>query len=283
MAEHVAMALPPTVWSFERDLPPDGRTLSPGTCVVKALYRAQREAICVSASAPGCRGAAFYLGVAAASPRAGAALALKERFKGSVALGEAFYREAAPPPATSKWLVIRSVESIDDRTVPEVVNLWVDAASLAALVTLANHDRAGNDDVLMPFSAGCQSLWTIPLQRAGRENGTCVAGLVDPAVRRWLPRDLLAFSTTRIGSSRLPHACPAAFSCPNTLLTPAMLNRRVLSYSNSSLEECRLLERGSQMSSSSGSRTLCSARDPRGRPTRNRMAGRSFRASGNSS
>ena len=142
---------------------------------MKALYGAEHETLCLSLSAPGCRGAAFYLGFAAASPRAGAALALKERFKGSVALGDAFYREAVggqaddaeldPPPAKSEWLVIRSVESIDDRTVPEVVNLWIDAASLAALVTLANHDRAGNDDVLIPFSTGCQSLWTIPLQK----------------------------------------------------------------------------------------------------------------------
>jgi hypothetical protein len=214
LAEHVAMAVPPTVWSLERELPPSGRALSAGTCLVKALYRAQHETLCLSASAPGCRGAAFYLGFAAASPRAGTALALKERFKGSVALGDAFYREAAPPPATSEWLVIRSVESIDDRTVPEVVNLWVDAASLAALVTLANHDRAGNDDVLIPFSAGCQSLWTIPLQRAGRDNGTCVVGLIDPAVRRWLPRDLLAFSTTANRFVALAARVPGSFLLP---------------------------------------------------------------------
>ncbi len=211
IAEHVALAHPTTVWSFESEPPLSGRTLSPGTCVVKALYGAEHETLCLSLSAPGCRGAAFYLGFAAASPRAGAALALKERFKGSVALGDAFYREADPPPAKSEWLVIRSVESIDDRTVPEVVNLWIDAASLAALVTLANHDRAGNDDVLIPFSTGCQSLWTIPLQRADRGNGSCVVGLVDPAVRRWLPRDLLAFSTTANRFVALAARVPRSF------------------------------------------------------------------------
>jgi hypothetical protein len=214
LAEHVALALPTTVWSFERELPPGGRTLDPGTCVVKALSGAEHEALCLSLSAPGCRGAAFYLGFAAASPRAGAALALKERFKGSVALGDAFYREAAPPPARSTWLVIRPVESIDDRIVPEVVNLWVDAASLAALVTLANHDRAGNDDVLIPFSAGCQSLWTIPFKRAGRGDGSCVVGLVDPAVRRWLPRDLLTFSTTADRFVALAARVPCSFLLP---------------------------------------------------------------------
>jgi hypothetical protein len=214
LAEHVTMALPTTVWSFERELPSDGRTLGPGTCVVKALCGAECETLCLSRSVPGCRGAAFYLGYAAASPRAGAALALKERFKGSVALGDAFYREAAPPPAKSEWLVISSVESIDDRTAPEVVNLWIDAASLAALVTLANHDRTGNDDVLIPFSAGCQSLWTIPFQRAGRGNGSCVVGLVDPAVRRWLPRDVLTFSTTADRFVALAARVPRSFFLP---------------------------------------------------------------------
>jgi hypothetical protein len=217
LAARVTLALPTTVWSFESELPPGGRTLGPGTCVVKALCGAEHEALCLSRSAPGCRGAAFYLGFAPASPRAGEALALKERFKGSVALADAFYRDAAPPPARSTWLVIRPVERLDDRAVPEVVNLWVDAASLAALVTLANHDRAGNDDVVIPFGAGCQSLWTIPFQRAGRGDGSCVVGLLDPAVRRWLPRDLLSFSTTadrfvalagRVSGSFLPASVP---------------------------------------------------------------------------
>ena len=128
-----------------------------------------------------------------------------------MALGDAFYREAAPPPARSTWLVIRSVEDLDDGIVPEVVNLWVDAASLAALVALANHDRAGNDDVLIPFGAGCQSLWTIPFQRAGRGSGSCVVGLVDPAVRRWVPRDLLAFSTTANRFVALAACVPGSF------------------------------------------------------------------------
>jgi len=156
--------------------------------------RASPRRLCAwSASAPGCPGAAFYLGFAPASPRAGAALSSKERFKSCIALGDAFYRDAAPPAARSDWIVIRSLESIDERAVPEV-NLWVDAASLSALVTLANFDRAGNDDVVIPFSAGCQSLWTIPLESGRRESGSCVVGLMDPAVRRWLPSDVLAFS-----------------------------------------------------------------------------------------
>jgi hypothetical protein len=211
VAAHVAMALPPTVWSFEREPPPGGRTLGPGACLVKALCRAEREPLCVSASAAGCRGAAFYLGFAPANPRAGAALASGERFKSCAALGEAFIREAAPPDAEGSWLVIRSAESLDDETAPQVVNLWVDAASLAALVTLGNYDRAGNENVLLPFAAGCQSLWTIPVKAARGVDGPCVVGLVDPAVRRWLPRDLLAFSTSADRFVSLAACVPGSF------------------------------------------------------------------------
>jgi len=107
--------MPPTVWCFEQKPPPKALVLEPGTCIVAALARAAEAPVCVSASAPGCPGAAFYLGFGPASPRAGAALSSKERFKSCVALGDAFYRDAAPPAARSDWIVIRSLQSIDER------------------------------------------------------------------------------------------------------------------------------------------------------------------------
>lgn len=55
------------------------------------------------------------------------------------------------------------------------------------------------------------ALPTTPLQRAGRGNGSCVVGLVDPAVRRWLPRDLLAFSTTANRFVTLAARVPRSF------------------------------------------------------------------------
>lgn len=52
----------------------------------------------------------------------------------------------------------------------EVVNLWVDAVSLAGPVTLSNYDRPNNDNVAVPFASGCQSIWTSPIKILTRKN-----------------------------------------------------------------------------------------------------------------
>lgn len=86
------------------------------------------------------------------------------------------------------------LDKLRDGTVPDVVTLWVNAESLSGLVTLANYDRPTNDNVMIPFASGCQSIWTIPFKEKYQELPKCVAGMMDPAVRKYLSSDLLSFS-----------------------------------------------------------------------------------------
>ena len=69
-------------------------------------------------------------------------------------------------------------------------------AALSDLHTLANYDRSGNDNVIMPFSSGCQSIWTLPYKESASESQRAVAGSLDPTVRGFLPAGTIPFSVT---------------------------------------------------------------------------------------
>jgi hypothetical protein len=76
----------------------------------------------------------------------------------------------------------------------EVVNFWVGAESLAGLVTLSNFDQSTNDNVIIPFASGCQSMWTLPYRQQLGEHGLATVGALDPAMRCYLPGKVLLFS-----------------------------------------------------------------------------------------
>jgi hypothetical protein len=150
--------------------------------------------ICFSSSQSGCAGASCYLGFTAPSKDAGLFLAETEHFKKSVVLGNTFYEAVAAEPAAGRFMVWESLENLDDDLSIEVVNLWINPESLSRLVTLANYDRADNDNVLIPFASGCQSIWTLPYKERNSKQPKGIVGGMDPAVRQFLPADTLSFS-----------------------------------------------------------------------------------------
>jgi hypothetical protein len=148
-----------------------------------------------TAQAPGCIGAGNYLGFSTVPPIAAALyLSGKERLKKDAGLATAFYNGVRAPEAKEACLVFSRLDSIPGDVEAEVVNLWTGASSLSILHTLANYDRATNDNVIMPFSSGCQSIWTLPYKEAGNEMPKAVAGSLDPTVRGFLPEGTISFS-----------------------------------------------------------------------------------------
>ncbi|MFA6001478.1 MAG: DUF169 domain-containing protein [Thermoleophilia bacterium] len=190
--------LSPTSWHFAAVPPRDA--VSPRTdtwtCVFALMNKVQSgKPASFTAQAPGCVGASNYLGFNGVPPVAAALyLAGKERLKKDAGLAVSFYNEVQAPVAKAACLVFNRLDSLPDNTEVEVVNLWVDAASLSVLHTLANYDRATNDNVIMPFSSGCQSIWTLPYKEAGKEMPKAVAGSLDPTVRGYLPEQTISFS-----------------------------------------------------------------------------------------
>lgn len=198
LGQYVEFRLAPTAWHFA-PTPPAG-AVSPRTdawtCMFALMDLVQAgKSASFSAATPGCVGAANYLGFNGV-PSIAAALYLsgREKLKRDAALATAFYNGVRPIPARDKYLVFSRLDYLPEDISAKVVNLWVDAASLSQLHTLANYDRATNDNVLLPFSSGCQSIWTLPYQEAEKEEPKAVAGSLDPTVRSFLPADVISFS-----------------------------------------------------------------------------------------
>lgn len=198
LGDHVDCALAPTALYFSTEPPAENVTPEPGrwTCLFAVMGPVQDHRPAVfSAAAPGCIGAAYYLGFNSLPPGGPAVyLSSKERLKKDAGLAAAFYREVRPVAASGDNLVFCRLDGVPDDAEVEVVNLWVGVESLSSLHTLANYDRAANENVIMPFSSGCQSIWTLPYKEKESDEPRAVAGSLDPTVRRFLPTGTVSFS-----------------------------------------------------------------------------------------
>lgn len=198
LEERAGFLLPATALYFAADAPA-GAVLPRAdswTCMFALMKKVQAGlGAAFSAEAPGCVGASCYLGFQQL-PVAPAAfyLAKMERLKKDVRLAAAFYHDVEPVPALARYLIFRRLDAVREKTAVEVVNLWVAAAALSGLHTLANYDREDNNSVFMPFASGCQSIWTLPFKEKQRPAPRAVVGSLDPTVRAYLPPDAVSFS-----------------------------------------------------------------------------------------
>ncbi len=148
-----------------------------------------------SAANPGCAGAIGYFGFRELpAPLAALYLSGRERLKKNATLAAAFYQEVQAPPALEEYLVFQRLDTVDDHMDVKVINLWVSAVAFSRLHTLANYDRSSNDNVIIPFAAGCQSIWTLPFKESMAAEPRAVAGSLDPTVRPFLPPEAISFS-----------------------------------------------------------------------------------------
>jgi uncharacterized protein (DUF169 family) len=93
------------------------------------------------------------------------------------------------------YVIFKPLSQIDPATEkPEVVVFYVNTNQLSALTVLANYYRPGNENVMIPFGSGCQSIFLIPYAEAQKENPRAVVGLLDVTVRPMVDADMLSFS-----------------------------------------------------------------------------------------
>jgi hypothetical protein len=80
------------------------------------------------------------------------------------------------------------------------ITFLVNPDQLSALVVLANHEGQHNENVIIPFAAGCQSIGIYTFRENEREQPRAVIGLVDLSarknLRRQLGKDMMSFSVT---------------------------------------------------------------------------------------
>lgn len=92
-------------------------------------------------------------------------------------------------PPRKNFLLFKPLDLIDDE-LPDVIIFLVNADQLSGLVTLANYDSAGNDGAKILFGAGCAQVVLYPMS----EKNFCFVGLTDPSARKFIDKNLLAFS-----------------------------------------------------------------------------------------
>jgi len=93
------------------------------------------------------------------------------------------------------YIVFKPLSAVDpERETPQLIIFYATPDQLTALVTLANYETPGTDNVIIPQAAGCQSIGIIPYREAQQEHPRAVVGLLDSSARPFVPADLLSFT-----------------------------------------------------------------------------------------
>jgi uncharacterized protein (DUF169 family) len=92
-------------------------------------------------------------------------------------------------PAT--YVVFKPLAEVNpDQAKPQVIVFFVDPDQLSALVVLANYGREDNQNVIIPYAAGCQTIGIYPYQEAKAEKPRAVVGLTDLSARVYIRKQL---------------------------------------------------------------------------------------------
>ena len=93
------------------------------------------------------------------------------------------------------YVVFKPLAQLDPtRETPQLVTFYANPDQLSALVVLANYDRPSNDNVILPFAAGCQQVCMLPYQESFREQPRAVVGITDISARPRVDADILSFT-----------------------------------------------------------------------------------------
>jgi hypothetical protein len=83
------------------------------------------------------------------------------------------------------WVVVKPLEQTDpENEAVKNVTFFVDPDRLSALVILSNYGRAGLDNVIIPWAAGCQVMGILAYRELERERPRGLVGLTDISARK---------------------------------------------------------------------------------------------------
>ena len=90
----------------------------------------------------------------------------------------------------ASYVVFKPLAEIEDGDQSKVVIFFADPDQLSALVILANYGRETNQNVTMPYAAGCQTVGIYPYQEAQSDAPRAVVGLTDISARTYIRQQL---------------------------------------------------------------------------------------------
>jgi uncharacterized protein (DUF169 family) len=114
-----------------------------------------------------------------------------ERYIKSPELVEKFVAALPMTDIPEKFVVFKPLADIEPaKEKPRSVILFVDPDQLSALVVLANYGRGDNENVIIPYAAGCQTIGIYPYREAKSAKPRAVVGLTDLSARVYVRKQL---------------------------------------------------------------------------------------------
>ncbi|MGB9699323.1 MAG: DUF169 domain-containing protein [Thermodesulfobacteriota bacterium] len=84
----------------------------------------------------------------------------------------------------TKYVVFKPLAEVEvNKEKPEIIVFLANSDQLSALVILANYGRKGNENVIIPYAAGCQTIGIFAYREARSDNQRAVVGLIDISAR----------------------------------------------------------------------------------------------------
>jgi hypothetical protein len=113
-----------------------------------------------------------------------------ERYMKSPEQVKRFIRSLPITDIPARFVVFKPLAEIDDATEGRVVIFLADPDQLSALVILANYGRETNENVIIPYAAGCQTIGIYPYCEAESDLPRAVVGLTDISARTYIRQQL---------------------------------------------------------------------------------------------
>jgi hypothetical protein len=121
-----------------------------------------------------------------------------ERYMKSPGQVKRFIRGLPITDIPAPFVVFKPLAEIDEEAAGQVVIFFADPDQLSALVILANYGRETNENVIIPYAAGCQTIGIYPYREAESDLPRAVVGLTDisarTAIRQQLGDHLMTFA-----------------------------------------------------------------------------------------
>ena len=131
--------------------------------------------------------------VAAQMGRAGAIMEEGERFYKTPELARNWVNAIPMTDVDAEYVLFKPWNLLTEEDKPEMIQFFVNADQLSALVVMADYNRGVAHSTISPFAAACQSL-LFGYEEAKKENPRGIIGFFDIAQRMVIDRDLLTFT-----------------------------------------------------------------------------------------
>jgi uncharacterized protein (DUF169 family) len=113
-----------------------------------------------------------------------------ERYLQSPEHVKRFVRGLPMTDIPAPFVVFKPLVAASDADACQTIIFFADPDQLSALVILANYGRGNNENVIIPYAAGCQTIGIYPYREAASDLPRAVVGLTDISARAYIRQQL---------------------------------------------------------------------------------------------